>query len=91
MCQQIHDYESGSHYLQDCEEYKQASYQLMVIADAMKRIVPALYGNGDIDAARIDDAIGEICDTIGLKMPPGLPRIRRQGSDIFEYAMTVNQ
>lgn len=91
MCQQMHDYESGSHYLQDCEDYKQATDQLMVIGDAMKRIVAGLYGNGELDAARIDDAIGEICDTLNLKMPPGLPRIRRQGNDLYEFAMSINQ
>ncbi len=89
MCQYLTDYESNSHYLKDCEDFKRADYKLSVILDAMKRIIPELYGSGELDEARIDDAIGEICDTLDMKMPCGLPRVRRQRSDIFEFA--VNQ
>lgn len=91
MCQYDYDNEVGYQDYVECSEVKALNDKLCSIERAMAVIVKQLYMNERLDVAVLDDAVGQICDSIGYPMPETLPRIRRAGSDIFEFALSMNQ
>ncbi len=90
MCRQGSDYDSGPWY-EECSHYIDASDQLGQIEHAMERIIPMLYGHGELDRAALDTAIVDICDALKMKQPEALPRIRRQHSAMFEMGIEMSQ
>ncbi len=79
------------HHVIECEEYADAADKLYEIKIATRKLVQLLYGNGELEVGVLDDSIGQICDVLDIKCPCGLPRVRRQGSELFEMAASINQ
>lgn len=79
------DYEPDYDYEEECQECIVKENHLSEIGDAIRDIVPMIYGNDNLDIAKLDDCLGFICDIVKCQLPANLPKIRRQGSEIFEF------
>lgn len=91
MCTYQYDDEVGCRDFIGCPEVREMSAKVYTVEKAMSRIVKQLYSQQALDIPDLDDAIGEICDSLGYQMPATMPTIRRSGSDIFEFAASMNQ
>jgi hypothetical protein len=74
----------------ECEDFKEADYKLCEIENALKRVVKMIYGYEDIDICKLDDALGEMCDAVGISVPETQPRITRK-NELFELAKKICQ
>lgn len=90
MCQYHHATWDEPSSFQECEEVKKADQKLHEIELAVRDVVKLLYMSDELDIAMLDDAVGQICDAVGVKSPEGLPRVRRQGSQLFELAANLH-
>lgn len=91
MCSYDYDDETGYRELIECRECLDAHQKLYEVEIAIRRAVEILYSHGALDKARLDDSIGQVCDAVGVNLPGHLPFVRRQGSELFEFAAAINQ
>ncbi len=91
MCSYSHDYDTGYTDYLECRECRDANNKLYNIEQALAELVKQLYNNDKLDVGLLDDAIGQICDTIGQDSPINMPKVRRSGSELFEFAAAINQ
>ncbi len=86
MCMIRYDNSVGFSECVECERARDAEYKMMEVTEAAKELVALLYGSAEIDQARVDDLLGQICDASDVKCPAGLPAVRRARSNLFEFA-----
>lgn len=91
MCYQNHDYDTGSHHNEECSEYIEANEKLENVETAIRRVIQILYGNGELETAMLDDAIADICDAVNVQSPVGLPRVRRPGSELYDFGVQLSR
>jgi hypothetical protein len=91
MCSYDYDYDTGYRDYVECGECREATQKLYNVEQALAQVVKLLYSREKLDVALLDDAIGQMCDSVGFESPATLPRVRRHGSEIFEFAVSVNQ
>ena len=91
MCSYDYDQDTGYTDYVECRECRDANNKLYNVEQALAELVKQLYNNDKLDVGLLDDAIGSICDTIGIQSPHNMPKVRRHGSDLFEFAAAINQ
>lgn len=91
MCTFHDDYDTGYRDFVECCEAKRASDKLFFIEQMMRQLVKLLYNDDRLDVAVLDDCLGQICDSLGYELPAHLPRVRRHGTEFFEFAASINQ
>ncbi len=90
MCSYNRDYDTGFSDYVECCEASDANSKLYNIELMMDQVIKMLYSDQKLDVASLDDSIGQICDCLGIAVPANLPKVRRQGSDLFEFAASIN-
>ena len=76
---------------EECKDCKMREGDYYDISKAVQSLIAHLYtGTDKLDIGMIDDAIGTICDAVGVKMPSGLIKIQRQETEIYKFARALN-
>lgn len=88
------DLYTPSYSCECCEKLENENEHLkQAVGELLNKLIDQLYGHGQLDIARLDDTIGQMCDELDVKLlADTLPMIaRHEPNSIFEFAAAMNQ
>lgn len=91
MCSYDYDDQTGYRECIECSDCREANDRLFSLEQSLKQVVKMLYSKEKLDIRLLDEAICDMCDVVGYESPETSPRVRRHESEIFEFAMSMNQ
>src|SRR5271165_3976906 len=73
-------------YEPDCRVCMQLGATIDEATKYVKEILVMLYDTRELDIAKLDDSLGQLCDCLGIELPMGVPMVKRKETQIFEFA-----
>lgn len=71
-------YEPEDEQYFECKKCEEKDKELECAREFLEDIIEKLYGDSELDIARLDDSLGELCSYLGVKHPIKMPNIKRE-------------
>lgn len=91
MCWEHYDGDVNSYYEEECSNFMDVCQQLENAGDAVHDLLSVLYGTQPLEVSGLDDIIENLCSALDIKVPPGLPRVRRHVPEFFDIGVELSQ